>query len=387
MNRLGDVSLEATGTASRPLRIAMLAPVAWTVPPVGYGPWEQVVFNLTERLVARGHEVTLFAAAGSRTSAKLIETVPHAFELWPEREKQSPRRFDPDTGLLVGPPDFRALEQQHVATCMEHAAGDAFDVVHSHLHVHALVFSRLIPCPLVSSLHGAAWVRASHPIFERYADQPFVSLSDAERTLKPELNYIDTVYNGVDLDAFALEADKQDYLLFAGRLSPEKGPAEAVRIAQRAGVPLRMAGLIEPQHREYFEREIEPHLDGERIQYLGLLSQKELATQYQHARAVLFPISWCEPCSMVGIEAQACGTPIIGTRFGYLPELIRDGETGFLVDTVEQAAEAVAKLDRIDPAACRRNVAERFSPQAMALGYERVFHQVVDAAEAAEAPA
>ncbi|MFW6058871.1 MAG: glycosyltransferase family 4 protein [Phycisphaeraceae bacterium] len=363
----------------RPLRIAMLAPITWCVPPTGYGPWEQVVYNVTEGLVARGHEVTLFAAAGSRTSARLVETVPHAFEQWPEQQKQRPRRFDPETGLLEGPPDFRALEQQHIATCLEHVADGGFDVVHSHLHVHALVFSRLIPCPLVSSLHGAAWVRAMHPVFDRYRDLPFVSLSDAERTLKPDLNYVGTVYNGVNLARFAFEKNKSDYLLFAGRLSPEKGAAEAVRIAQLAGVPLRMAGMVEPQHEDYFEREIRPHIDGEQVQYLGLLSQKDLAVQYRQARAVLFPISWCEPCSMVGIEAQACGTPLIGTRFGYLPELIRDGETGFLVDTVEQAAAAVAKLDTIDPAACRRNVAERFCIETMAAGYERVFRQVVEA--------
>lgn len=368
--------------APQKLRIAMLAPVAWAVPPVGYGPWEQVVYNLTEQLVARGHDVTLYAAPGSRTSATLVETVPHAFELWPREEKEQPRRFDPDTGLLHGPPEFRALEQQHIATCMEHAATGMFDVVHSHLHVHALVFSRLIPCPLVSSLHGAAWVRATHLIYDRYRDQPFVSLSDAERTFKPDLNYVATVHNGVDLERFPLETQKGDYMLFAGRLSPEKGAAEAVRIAKLADVPLRMAGLIEDQHAEYFEREVKPHVDGERVRYLGLLSQEELAIEYQRARAVLFPISWCEPCSMVGIEAQACGTPIIGTRFGYLPELIREGETGFLIDTVEEAAEAVGKLDTIDPVACRRNVAERFSPRTMAAGYERVYHHVV-----AEAPA
>ncbi len=355
------------------LNIAMLAPISWPLPPSGYGPWEQVVHNLTEALIARGHRVTLFAAAGSRTSAELVETVPHAFNTWPKDETERPRRYDESTGLLEGPPDFRALEQQHIAICMEHVSEGGFDVVHSHLHVHALVFSRLIPCPLVSSLHGAAWVRASHPVFERYRDNPFVSLSDAERTLKPDLNYVATVYNGVDLDQFTFEPRKEDYLLFAGRLSPEKGPAEAVRIAKQAGMPLRMAGMVEPKYRDYYDNEVAPHIDGEQVQYLGLLSQKDLAVQYRHAKAVLFPIRWCEPCSMVGIETQACGTPIIGTRYGYLPELIRDGETGFLVDSVEEAAAAVIKLDRIDPAACRRNVEQRFSKAAMAAGYERVF--------------
>ncbi len=361
------------------LNIAMLAPISWPLPPAGYGPWEQVVYNLTEELVARGHHVTLFAAAGSKTSADLVPTTPHAFNTWPDEQTQQPRKYDERTGLLEGPPDFRALEQQHVATCMEHVSAGGFDLVHSHLHVHALVFSRLIPCPLVSSLHGAAWVRASHPILERYRDNPFVSLSDAERTLKPDLNYVATVYNGVDLDQFTFEPTKQDYLLFAGRLSPEKGPAEAIRIAKKAGLPLRIAGMIEPQYRDYYDNEVAPHIDGEQVQYLGLLSQKDLAVQYRHAKAVLFPIRWCEPCSMVGIEAQACGTPIIGTWYGYLPELIRDDETGFLVDTVEDAAAAVGKLDGIDPAACRRNIEQRFSRATMAAGYERVFTELVQA--------
>jgi len=226
----------------------MLAPVSWPVPPEGYGPWEKAVSNLTEELCRRGHEVTLFAAAGSRTSAQLVQTVPHPVAMWPEDERRTQQRFDPKSGLLVGPPDFRVLEQQHIAICMEAACHGEFDVVHSHLHVHALVFSRLIPCPMVSSLHGAAWVKSIHPVFERYRQQPFVSLSDAERQLKPDLNYVATVYNGVGLEEFPLCTEKEAYLLFAGRLAPEKGPDRAVEIARLCGRPLRIAGMVQPQH-------------------------------------------------------------------------------------------------------------------------------------------
>ena len=359
------------------LRLAMLAPVAWPVPPDGYGPWEQVVSNLTEGLMASGHEVTLFAAAGSQTSAHLVQTVPHAFSLWPECARNATPRFDSMSGLLEGPPDFRAMEQQHIATCIEAARDGGFDVVHSHLHVLALVFSRLIPCPFVSSLHGAAWVKSSHAVFDRYRDQPFVSLSDAGLQLKPDLNYVATVYNGIRLDAFPLCTEKEDYLLFAGRLAPEKGAAEAVQIAKQAGMPLRIAGMIEPQHQAYFDERIKPHLDNRNVTYLGRLSQRDLAPQYQRAAAVLFPISWCEPCSMVGIEAQCSGTPIIGTRYGYLPELIKHGETGFLVDSVEEAAEAVQRLSEIEPRTCRVNVETRFSAPVMAAGYERVYRRLV----------
>ncbi len=364
---------EASGT----LRIAMLAPISWPVPPEGYGPWEKVAWSLTEELVRRRHEVTLFAAAGSRTSAQLVETIPHPLSVWPEDELRTPQQLDPQSGLLVGPPDFRALEQLHIATCMEAVRGGGFDIVHSHLHVHAMVFSRLIPCPMVSSLHGAAWVKSLHPVFDRYRDQPFVSLSQAERQLKPDLNYVATVHNGIPLDEFPLCTEKEDYLLFAGRLSPEKGPDRAIEIARLAGRPLRLAGMIEPQHQAFFDEKLKPHLDDGSATYLGCLPQKELAEQYQRAAAVLFPISWCEPCSWVGIEAQASGTPIIGTRYGYLPELIREGETGFLVDTVQEAAAAVDRLGELDPRACRANVQARFSVQEMAAGYERVYRKVI----------
>jgi glycosyltransferase involved in cell wall biosynthesis len=246
------------------------------------------------------------------------------------------------------------------------------------LHVHALVFSRLVPCPFVSSLHGAAWVKSSHAVFDLYPEQPFVSLSIAERQLKPDLNYVATVYNGIRLDAFPLCTEKEDYLLFAGRLAPEKGAAEAVQIAKRAAMPLRIAGMIEPQHEAYFDERIKPHLDNRNVTYLGLLSQRDLAPQYQRAAAVLFPISWCEPCSMVGIEAQCSGTPIIGTRYGYLPELIKHGETGFLVDSVDEATEAVQRLAEIDPCACRANVETRFSASVMAAGYEQVYRRLVE---------
>lgn len=358
------------------MRIAMLAPISWAIPPTGYGPWELVAGNITEELVKLGHEVTLFAAGGSRSSATVVETVPYALATWPEPAHSRPCAYDPVTGLLEGPPDSRVLEELHIATCMERAARGEFDIVHSHLHVHALPFGHLIKCPLISTLHGSAWVRATHPMFKAYRDLPFVSLSYAERQLLPELNYVANVYNGVRLDDFPFEPDKQDYLLFAGRLSPEKGPAEAIEVAHRSGRRLLMAGVIEPQYQDYFDTRVKPHIDGRNVEYLGLLSQKDLAPLYRKAAAVLFMINWCEPCSMVGIEAQASGTPLIGTRYGYLPEIIRDGETGFLVDGINEAARAVDRLATVSPAACRHNVETRFSAPVMAKGYEAVYREL-----------
>lgn len=358
------------------MRIAMLAPINWPLPPSGYGPWELVAHNITEGLVALGHDVTLFAAAGTRTSAKLVETCPHALCTWPEEERNKPSGFDPKTGLLEGPPDARVWEQLHIARCFEAAASGAFDVVHSHLHVHALVHASHLPCPLVSTLHGSAWARATHPILLAYKSQPFVSISDAERTLLPELNYVATVYNGVRMDDFPLETQKDDYLLFAGRLAPEKGPAEAVEIARKSGRRLLIAGLIEDTHQDYFDTRVKPHIDGHDVEYLGLLSQADLAPVYRKAAGVIFFINWCEPFGLVAVEAQASGTPLIATRFGALPEIVRDGETGSLVDTVDEAVRACERLESIVPTACRQNVETRFSVDAMAAGYAAVYERV-----------
>ena len=355
------------------MRIAILAPVSWPVPPASYGPWEQVCANLVDGLVRLGHDVTLFAAPGSKTSATLVETVAHPFSLWPEQQLRREQCFDPGSGLLVGPPDFRVLEQSHIATCMEAARSGDFDVVHSHLHVHALVFSRLIPCPLVSTLHGSAWVRELHPVLQRYRDCPFVSISDAERGFKSDLNYVATVYNGIDVQRYTLCTDKDDYLLFSGRFAPEKGAAEAVQIALRAGMPLKMAGMIEGRHRPYYDQNIAPYVDGRNVQYVGLLTQADLAPLYQKARAVLCPIHWAEPFGLVGIEALACGTPMIGARAGALPEIVEHGRSGFLFENPAEAVEQVGRLQDINPADCRRRVEQRFSARVMAAGYERVY--------------
>ncbi len=359
------------------MRIAMLAPISWPLPPSGYGPWELVAHNLTEALVDLGHDVTLFAAGGSTSRANLVVTTPHALATWPEEERNRERRFDSVTGLLEGPPDDRVLEQLHIATCMERAAKGEFDVVHSHLHVHALMFARLIPCPLVTTLHGSAWVHPIHPALTAFKEQPFVSLSDAERQFLPELNYVATVHNGIRLENFPFEPVKDDYLLFAGRLSPEKGPDVAIEIAKRSGRRLVMAGLIEGQYQDFFDQKVKPHIDGKEVEYVGLLSQKELAPFYRKAAAVLFPINWCEPFGLVAVEAQASGTPIISTRFGALPEIIREGETGFVVDSIDQAVLAVEKLGAISPQACRTNAETRFSAATMARGYEAVYRALI----------
>lgn len=361
----------------RPLRIAMLAPISWLMPPKGYGPWEQVAYNLSEELVRRGHDVTVLAAGGSKVSGRLVATCPHPLDDWPEPQRSRPRVLDHETGFLEGPPDGALYEQMHIAECLKAAAAGAFDIVHNHLHAHTLQFADLVKTPILTTLHGVAWNRANHPALLARKNYPFVSLSEKERDFLPELNYVATIGNGIVLDNFPLETEKEDYLLVAGRLAPEKGPAEAVQLAHRTGRPLILAGMIEEQYRRYYREEIAPYVDGKQIRYLGLLSQEQLVPLYQKAAAALFLLNWDEPFGLVAAEAQACGTPIVAFIRGSMPEIVQHGRTGFLVEDLDQACNAVEKLRDIDPAACRKNAEQNFSAAVMTDRYEAVYYKLV----------
>lgn len=344
------------------MRIAMLAPVTHRIPPVGYGPWEQVVANLTNGLVAHGHEVTFFGPAGSETGAELVATVPYPLDEWPE---------------VDSPPDHRIWEEMHIATMAELSAKGRFDLVHSHLHVHALGYASLLPVPMVTTLHGAAWNGAIHPALTHYKDLPFVSISDAERDMFPEVRYVGTVYNGIDCDRFPPGEGRGGYLLFAGRMAPEKAPHLAIEVARRTGRQLKMAGMIEDRHSDYFEDQVRPWLGGAMVEYLGPLDRSTLGTVYRDAAALLMPLCWPEPFGLVVAEALASGTPVIGWRRGSIPELIRDGVTGAVVDDVAGATAATARLADFDRGECRRDALARFSIEAMTRGYVKVYQNVL----------
>ena len=348
------------------------------MPPAGYGPWEQVAYNLSEELVRRGHEVTVFAAGGSKVSGKLIVTCPHPLDMWPEPERSMPRALNPQTGFLEGPPDGVLYEEMHIAQCLKMAAGGAFDIVHNHLHAHTLQFADLVDTLIVSTLHGVAWNKATHPALLARKHYPFVSLSEKERDFLPELNYVATVANGIVVDDFPLVTDKEDYLLFAGRLAPEKGPAEAVELARRTKRRLILAGMIEPQYRCYYEERIAPFVDGKQICYKGLITQRELAPLYQKAAAVLFLLKWDEPFGLVAAEAQAAGTAIVAFPRGSMPEIVQNGKTGFLVEDMDHACRAVEKLGDINPLDCRKNAEEHFSAAVMTEKYEAVYYELVN---------
>lgn len=340
----------------------MLAPITHPVPPSGYGPWERVVADLTEGLVAEGADVTLFAAGTSQTSAHLVVTSPYPLAHWPEEDQT---------------PDDRIWEEVHIATMARRVHDGGFDLVHSHLHVHALGYAPLLPVPMVTTLHGVAWNRATHPALTRHKDHPFVSISDAERRFLPDLRYVATVHNGLDSSRFPMGDGEGGFLLFAGRLAPEKAPHLAVEVAHRANMPLRLVGLIEEKHRGYFDAQVRPGLDTGMAEYLGPLDQTELAPLYGEAAALLMPLMWDEPFGLVVAEALTAGTPVIAWRRGALPELVRDRITGALVDTVDDAVAAVARVGSMDRAECRRDALARFSLEAMTQGYLRVYGQLL----------
>lgn len=355
------------------LRIGIAAPIDRRLPPTGYGPWEQVAHDLAEGLVADGHDVTVYAAAGSVTSARLVATAPGPLDdvSWWEPDR-SGRWFDPG-------PVSRVVEQAHLARAVEHAAEAGLDVLHSHLHVHGLVFSRLSPTPIVTTLHGSAWNRAHHPVLGAYREQSIVSISDAERSFFPELNYVATVHNGIDV-AGVPTGSGGDRLAFVGRMAPEKAPHLAVEVARASGRPLVLAGPTEPVHQGYFDDLIRPQL-GAAVEYVGALDRAGVAEVLGGSLTTLFPLAWDEPFGLVAVESMAAGTPVIGWRRGALPELIEPGRTGALASTVAEAAGAVETIQQIDRGECRAVAERRFSRAAMAAGYAEAYRTVLDGAQ------
>ena len=340
-----------------PLRIAMVAPIAWACPPAAYGPWEAATSTLTEALVARGHDVTLFAAGGSRSSGRLRVTVPAPYE--------EDRSVDP-----------RAAEALHLGTAM--AEADRFDVVHAQCDFPALAFARLIRPPLVATIHGLgppATRERVLPVWRAFApDAHLVAISEADR--HPALRYAATIHHGLRLAEWPFSDPGPDApLLFFGRSHPEKGPAHAIAAARAAGVPLEMAGIV--QDREHHEAEVAPRVDGRAVRWLGAVGGAGRARLLGSGRALLHLIDFDEPFGLSVAEAMAAGTPVIATRRGAMPELIEDGVTGFLVDAPEEAPAAIARLPEIDRRACRARVERLFADEVMAARHEALYRRLL----------
>lgn len=345
----------------RPLRIGMIAPVSHPFPPPGYGPWERVCHDLTEGLVELGHQVFVFAPGGSSTSGVLMETLAHSLAA-----QSVPASLD-----------ARVWEEYHVAAAIRESLRLGVDVIHSHLHVHALGYAPLVPMPLVTTLHGSAWDENNHIMLRAYGGEPFVSLSESERSFLPDLNYIATVGNGIRLSDFEPGGDAGDRLVFVGRMAPEKAPDLAIDVARAAGRELVLVGAVEDKHRSYFEERVGPALAPGRVDFLGALSRAEVNDVVGASAALLMPLRWDEPFGLVVAESLALGTPVVAWRRGAMPELVREGVTGFLVDDVGSAAHAVARIAAIDRGRCRREAVERFGHLTMARGYVEAYRRSI----------
>ncbi|PMB51785.1 glycosyl transferase [Fischerella thermalis CCMEE 5201] len=340
------------------MRIAQIAPLWERVPPPAYGGVELVVGLLTDELVRCGHEVTLFASGDSITSARLESVYPQAL------------RLDPNVK------EYNVYETLLLSRVYQQA--QEFDIIHSHVGYPALIYADFVTTPTVHTLHGI-FTPDNEKIFSTSYKQPFVSISNAQREPKLGLNYVATVYNGIDIDSHQFYPQPQDppYLAFLGRMSPEKGPHIAIEIAKRAGIPLKMAGKVDQVDTDYFESQVKPHIDGKQIEFLGEASHSQKNALLGGALAMLFPITWREPFGLVMIESMAAGTPVLAKPLGSVPEVIVDGKTGFLCDRIEDFVEAINRIGEIDRRACRTHVEQHFSVKSMVDGYEAVYQQIL----------
>src|SRR5690606_31086665 len=334
------------------MRIAMLSSVSWRTPPRAYGPWELVTSLLTEALVARGVDVTLFATLDSETSGKLAGVVP--------------RGYSEDREL-----DAKVWEALHIAHLYERA--DEFDLIHNQADFMPLIYARMVGTPIVTTIHGFSGPRIL-PVFERYDDRVhYVSISDADRV--PSLHYAATIHHGIRVEDFPFDPEGGRNLLFFGRIHPDKGAGEAIRAATASGHRLALYGLV--QDEGYYEREVRPFVDGDRIAYHGVVGGPERLKALSEARGLLHLIGFDEPFGLSVIEAMACGTPVIAYRRGSMPELIKHGKTGFLVDSFEEAIDAIGRLGEIDRRTCREAVERRFTVARMADAYVALYRRIL----------
>ncbi|KRQ14698.1 glycosyltransferase family 4 protein [Bradyrhizobium manausense] len=339
------------------MRIAQLAPLAESVPPKLYGGTERVIAWLVDELVELGHDVTLFASGDSRTKGKL-----HA--VWPRALRLGRKGVDPNAAcaLLIEVIAERARE---------------FDVIHSHVDWLPLPVLSRTGVPFLTTMHGRLDLPGLSNVIGAFPEAPFVSISDNQRRPLPEANWIATIAHGLPQELFRPSYEPGSYLAFLGRLTAEKGPEDAIRIARAVGMPLRIAAKIPRAEATYFKKRLEPEIDGENVMLVGEVDEVRKQPFLAGAAALLFPIDWPEPFGLVMIEAMACGTPVIAYRSGSVPEVVEDGVTGFIVDGEEQAIEAVKEAVRLERRTVRTRFEERFVASRMTREYESCYHELV----------
>lgn len=342
------------------MRIAQVAPLWERVPPPAYGGTELVVSHLANELVRRGHEVTLFATADSQTLAKLEPGAPQPLRL-----------------ANVTPHEYQVYDLMQLTKVMQRA--DEFDVIHFHVDASALPYGNILKTPVVHTVHGIL-APIVEDLFAQNRQQNFVSISDSQRRNDLGLNYVATVYNGIETSTYEFypEPSQPPYLTFFGRISPEKGPHLAIELAKRTGWRLVMAGKVDRADQAFYEREIKPLIDGKQIVYVGEANHAQKSEIMGGAVATLCMLTWEEPFGLVMPESMVCGTPVIAMARGSAPELIAHGKTGFLCRTMDECVEAINQIETIDRKACREHVEKNFSHIRMVEGYEAVYYQLVE---------
>jgi len=342
------------------MRIAQVAPLFESVPPKLYGGTERIVSWLTEELVRLGHDVTLFASGDSMTTARLVPGCKQSLRLNP---------------LCVD-------QLAHHVNMLENVfcERENFDLVHFHIDYLHFPLSRRAQLPNVTTLHGRLDIPDLAPLYRTFSDMPIVSISDAQRGPLPWANWQGTVHHGLPENSLAFSGNPGQYLAFLGRTSPEKGLDQAIQIAKRVGMPLKIAAKIDRADEQYFEAVIKPLLDSTLIEFIGEIGYSEKSEFLCNATALLFPIDWPEPFGIVMIEAMACGTPVIAYPFGSVPEVVENGVTGFLARDVKTGAKALERIDKIDRAKCRQRFEERFTLARMTQDYLAIYDRIVRAA-------
>lgn len=340
------------------MRIAQVSPLYESVPPKAYGGTERVVSFLTEELVRQGHEVTLFASGDSRTAANLVPCCERALRLGEGYDSRTIRHM-----IMFEDVASRAHE---------------FDVIHSHSDYHAFPILSRQRTPFLTTIHGRLDLPEYAPIYERFSQVPLVSISDNQRLPLPNANWLGTIYHGLPLDLLPFSAKRGTYLAFLGRISPEKRPDRAIEIAARVGLDLKIAAKVDPVDEEYFQDVIRPLIRPPAVEFIGEIKENEKAEFLGDAYALLFPIDWPEPFGLVMIEALACGTPVIGYRRGSVPEVLDEGETGFIVENEAQAVEAVRRVATLSRRRCRQVFERRFSVSRMAEDYLALYRSLLE---------
>ena len=357
MSNAGNTTKPSYYSALPRLRIAQIAPLYERIPPKLYGGTERVVSYVTEELVRRGHDVTLFAAGDAQTTARLHAACPQALRLAGKQE-------------LGG-----FLQLPMLSDVYENA--EDFDVIHSHIDYWSFPFARLSKTPSVSTMHGRLDLEDLKPIYARYRTVPLVSISDGQRTPVPFMNWVSTIHHGLPRDLLTYSKGPGKYLAFLGRISPEKRPDLAIDIARKAGIPIKLAAKVDVVDRAYFDQVIKPRLSPPDVEYIGEINESQKNEFLGNALALMFTIDWPEPFGLAMIEALACGTPVIARPCGSVPEILRNGVSGIIAADFDTLVQAVRNIDRVSRADCRREFEMRFTADVMAEQYEHVFHNLI----------